>query len=86
MSRHQEFSPGPGGARGHRASELLARIFSPLNQSQMGNGMPSTMASPARRELPPPFPSLANIWLPKSGKAKPSSDRKTEAAASALAA
>ena len=48
--------------------------------------MPRTMANPARSELPGPMPRVSNIWLPNKGKAKPSIDRKTDAAARALAA
>lgn len=62
------------------------RIFSPLNQIHIGNGIPMTIASPASSELPPPYPSLAYICSPNSGKAKPRRDRNTDAADKALAA
>jgi len=31
----------------------------------MGNGIPSTTASPASKELPPPTPRVSNIWEPQ---------------------
>ena len=52
----------------------------------MGKGMPRRIARPASSELPPPYPSAAYICWPKSGKAKPSIERKTDAAARADAA
>lgn len=52
----------------------------------MGNGMPSTMESPANSEFPPPDPRASNSCCPNRGKRNPRMQRRTDAAARADAA
>ena len=47
-------------------------------------GQPNTIARHARIVLPFPYPSLANMAGANRGKPKPASDRRHEAAASAI--
>lgn len=59
---------------------LLILIPSPLYQIQIGNGIPITIANPASRELPPPYPMRTYMSCPKRGNANPRRDWKTATA------
>jgi hypothetical protein len=63
------------------AKRLLFRSFSPYFQNNHGAGQPNTIAKPASREDPPPYPRAVYMAGANNGKPKPASERKHETAA-----